>query len=174
MSAHRSLRVPTSTGERYIMTREINLLTISKAYDALPKAQAAYKDAIDPDRYMPMSQEAKDRRTEDLYAAYEAWQNASAILTDAIDAAEGRSTERTITAYDVIESLRSVENSLNIPKKHLEGVSVTIDVNAQRFPKAYRYTPESTIFSATWRKGSWRVTDIYRGECRSPDHTFRR
>lgn len=83
-------------------------------------------------------------------------------LTAAIKAAEGRATARCITPAMISNALEAVEKRLGIMKKRMEGVKVEIDCNAQDFPKAYKYTPESTFFEATYRGGSWRITDIYR------------
>lgn len=100
-------------------------------------------------------------------AAQTAWTDfltASAALSEAIDAEQKRCTSRKIEAKDVCKALAAVEEKLNLPKRLLNGVSVTIDCNAQDFPKAYKYTPESTIFQAAFKSGSWKVTDIFRGK----------
>jgi hypothetical protein len=55
-----------------------------------------------------------------------------------------------------------VEKRLNITKKAMNGVTVCIDIHAQNFPNAYRGTPESTYFTAEYRNGSWRITEISR------------
>ena len=87
-------------------------------------------------------------------------------LTAAIKDAEGRATARTITASDIADVLLEVEKTLGISKKALEGVRVDIDLNAQTFPNSYKYIPESTQFTAVYKSGSWRVTDIRRDRCR--------
>lgn len=100
-------------------------------------------------------------------AAQTAWTDfltASAALSEAIDDAQKRCTSRKLDAQRLCRALREAEKKLDLPKRLLEGVTVEIDVNAQDFPKAYKYTPESTIFQATFKSGSWKVTDIFRGK----------
>lgn len=95
--------------------------------------------------------------------------NAIEMLTKAIKEEEGRATARTITAEEVVDELERIETRLGIAKKALNGVRVLVDMNAQSFPNAYKYTPESTHFEATFKNGSWRVTNIYRLRCCSPN-----
>ena len=87
---------------------------------------------------------------------------AATALTEAIEEAQKRCTARTIDAYTVCRNLEEVERRLDLPKRALEGISVTVDPNAQDFPKAYKYTPESTVFSATYKSGSWKITEVTR------------
>lgn len=91
-------------------------------------------------------------------------------LTLAIKEAEGRASARTITAEEILSTLIRIEDDLHISKKAMNGINVTVDINSQSFPKAYKYTPESTHFSAEYKNGSWRLTDIYRAECKSSFH----
>ena len=97
--------------------------------------------------------------------AAEKYNNACKRLNTAITEAEGRATARTIIVKDIIDEIAFVEKTLGLPKKLLEGVCVYIDSNAQDFPKAYTWMPESTKFHAEFRSGSWRITKIYRGPC---------
>lgn len=83
-----------------------------------------------------------------------------------INEVQGRSTERLITSDNIVKELDTVEKKLGITKKAMEGIQVDIDVHAQDFPKAYKWTPMSTRFCATYRGGKWRVTDIGRHACR--------
>lgn len=84
-----------------------------------------------------------------------------------IKEAEGRATARTITVDDVVDALAEAEEHLDrlSTKKDMIGTTVRVDVNAQRFPRAYNYTPESTHFEAEVTKSGWRVTKVYRAEC---------
>lgn len=92
--------------------------------------------------------------------------DAQANLITAIEEAEGRARERVLYASEAIAVLLKVEDWLGLKKKDLEGVSVTINVHAQEFPRAYKWKPEATIFSATYKSGSWRITKIWRDDCR--------
>ena len=55
---------------------------------------------------------------------------------------------RTIKGIDVINTITEIENRLYsiLHKKDWDGLSFTIDENAQSFPAAYKYMPESTIY----------------------------
>lgn len=53
---------------------------------------------------------------------------------------------------------------LNIPKKEMEGVKI-VYTGAEKFPNAYKYTPESTHFTATYHGGFWRLERVYRDKC---------
>lgn len=84
-----------------------------------------------------------------------------------IKEAEGRSTARTITVDDVVDSLAQAEAHLLLlsTKKDAVGTIVYVDVNAQRFPRAYHYIPESTQFVAEITKSGWKVARVFRGTC---------
>lgn len=86
-------------------------------------------------------------------------------LDKALDESQKRSRERTIGYIDILSALYDIEQTLHIPKRALEGVSVDVDPNAQAFPSAYRYTPYSTHFRAEFRGGCWRITSIERSRC---------
>ena len=85
-------------------------------------------------------------------------------LQTALDTVQKWSRVRTISTWVIIESLETIEKRLGISKKAMEGIKVRVDANAQNFPGAYRGRPESTWFSAEYRKGSWRITSIGRND----------
>ena len=86
----------------------------------------------------------------------------------AIQAAEGRATARTITYEDIIDDIKRVEKHLCISKKAMLNIRADIDHNAQQFPNAYRYTPESTHYTMTRAASGWRLDSISRDTCRAP------
>ena len=83
-------------------------------------------------------------------------------LQAAIEEAEGRAKARTITAMTVLWAVKEVEQTLSIPKKHMIGIRVRCDLHAQKYPNAYKYTPESTQFNLERFPSGWFVTDIER------------
>jgi hypothetical protein len=91
-------------------------------------------------------------------------------LTEAIKAAEMRTRTRKITSEDVIKGCSIAEVRMGIPRKHMDGVTISVDMNAQKFPNCYNGIPESTQFDAINRKGKWYVTKIYRSRCRYAGH----
>ena len=76
-----------------------------------------------------------------------------------------RCRERTITAIDICRELSRIDSELNLSKRAKKGITVRIDCNAQDFPRAYKYTPESTIFEAVFDGKEWCLTDIRRDRC---------
>lgn len=86
-------------------------------------------------------------------------------LKEAIKAAEGRARTRTITPADIVEGCRMAEERMGIPRKHMDGVSISADMNAQNFAKSYSGIPESTQFVAKNVRGKWYVTHVYRDRC---------
>lgn len=91
-------------------------------------------------------------------------------LTEAINAAEGRATARTITAQGITRQLEYIEKTLRIKKKDMVGIKTDVDIHAQNFPNAYKYRPESTHFRAERRSSGWYITDIYRCYTRGAGH----
>lgn len=84
----------------------------------------------------------------------------------ALDNVQKLSKVRTVSVQDINVYLEIADEKLGIPKKYMNGISVTIDVNAQNFPATYSYTPESTIVKAVYKNCNWKITDIYRGPTR--------
>lgn len=74
---------------------------------------------------------------------------------------------RTITETDIVTALIEINEKMGISKAAMEGVTATVDCNAQRFPHCYNGRPESTVFTAIYKRGAWLVTDIYRAECKT-------
>lgn len=93
-------------------------------------------------------------------------------LNTVLDEVQNRCRERTVTAQQIMDALDDITKTLNIPKKAMEGVSVSIDLNAQHFPRAYKYEPMSTIVEAIYGKGKWSVVRIYRGKTRVPSKRY--
>lgn len=90
-------------------------------------------------------------------------------LTAWLEDVQARSRVRTIDAADVLEMLDNAEKSIKsagfseISNSALEGVVGMFDMHAQKFPNAYKGIPESTQFTAVFRRGRWVITDIHRG-----------
>lgn len=92
-------------------------------------------------------------------------ENKKEKLREWIQEAQGRATVRLIKEDDIYRWLDLVESRLGITKKAMQDVYVCIDPNAQDFPRAYKYTPESTQFAAYYKNGSWRILAIKREIC---------
>lgn len=90
-------------------------------------------------------------------------------IEKALNEVQKRCTTRTIDYFDIVHELKAVSNQLCFvcTKKGLENTSVSIDVNGQNFPNAYKYSAESTQFCAIYLKGNWRLVYLGRDYCRS-------
>lgn len=94
------------------------------------------------------------------------YQIANDLLGTAIKEAEGKARERTITADQIVAAVSEIDQKLSISKKAMEGLTVDVDINAQDFPHAYKFTPMSSQFQAEFKNGSWRIICIARDRCR--------
>lgn len=83
-------------------------------------------------------------------------------ITAAIEAVQGRCKQRTITAADVLKLPAKLKDRYGIPYKAMEGCRFDYDANAQDFPKAYKYTPESTVVTVTVKGGKFYLAYIDR------------
>ena len=100
-------------------------------------------------------------------------------ITAAIKEAEGRATARRVCFDDVKKAAEQIERRFGITKKAMVGMVVKVDMNAQEFPMAYRYTPSSTQFDLEKTATGWKLTNIGRGDTGRvrftvrvmPDHT---
>ena len=91
-------------------------------------------------------------------------------IAAAIEVAQGKARERIITPEIVREELEAATRYLNISKKAMEGTIVYINHHDQKFPKAYKYKPEATVFAASFEKRAWRVLWVMRLDCRNFHH----
>jgi len=89
-------------------------------------------------------------------------------IDKAIDLAQERAQVRRITASDVTACVKIVEMRLaskGLPKNLWVGMRFVINPCCQKFPKAYKYCPESTIVELTRFASGWFVTGVCRGTC---------
>ena len=93
-------------------------------------------------------------------------------IEDMIKKAEGRATVRTIGYRDIVDGIATLENSLGIRKKDMIGIVADIDMNAQDFPMAYKYTPASTHFTVIRKASGWDLKEVFRDTTRRYNHRF--
>ena len=89
-------------------------------------------------------------------------------IREMIKKAEGRATARTISAEDIVRFANGYTKTLGISKKALAGTVVVADLNAQHFPNAYKYTPESTQFGLKATSSGWSLMWVERKVCKAP------
>ena len=133
---------------------------------------AAYLDAMRTLKRAEDHAEHYKPRPADVEKAVVLVEKVNASAAAMLAAVQSRATARTITTADMVDALDTVEKRLGISKKALEGCRVDIDVNAQTFPRAYKYTAESTQFSAVYMRGGWRVTSVSREKCNGPSRRY--
>lgn len=93
-------------------------------------------------------------------------------INEAIRKEEGRATARTVTAKDILKAVEDLEHKLGIRKKDMTNITAVIDVNAQDFPRAYKYTPYSTIVVIVRKKSGWNLVNVERDWTRSPKQKY--
>ena len=79
-----------------------------------------------------------------------------------IDEAEGKARERKVTAKQLIACAEKLDKKLGIAAAHLKGVTARVDINAQDFPNAYKYIPESTVATFEHTGRAWALVDVKR------------
>ena len=95
--------------------------------------------------------------------------HAAALAADLADV-QKLARARTITADDVLDVPERIKDRYNIPVAALEGCAFLVDLNAQNFPHAYKYTPESTIMRIKVSGGKFRVVEFFRGRTMTATH----
>ena len=140
------------------MKKAINMKNICAASEYVEKAQADVKFYKSYSRFPDDLSKAQ----ENLEQAKKAYQDAAAPVRAVLDEVQKRSTARNITSEDILSAIDSIEKTFGLPKTKLDGVQAEIDVHAQRYPNAYKYTPESTQFTLENRRGVWYLTDVCR------------
>lgn len=151
--------------------KSINLKKALAAHRAAVNALSQvrfYKQAGLTERFSDQYEFAKGQYAE----AQNALRGELTGISEVIDAAQGKAKERLLDAALVVELLDRLESELGLSRKAMEGVSVTVDPNAQDFPRAYKWTPMSTIFEATYKRGAWVLTDVRRDDCRRASRRF--
>ena len=71
---------------------------------------------------------------------------------------------RTITADDVLHEVKLIEGRLLclLNKCDWQGLGFFVDLNAQKFAKSYKGTPESTVFYVKRLTNSWQLEYVQR------------
>lgn len=75
-----------------------------------------------------------------------------------------RCTARLIN-YNCIDSMsKKLKKYYGLSNKDLNGCKFIIDLHAQTFPSAYKYTPNSTKIILEFKNSYWKIIDIFRAE----------
>lgn len=110
-----------------------------------------------------------DRKCETYRERYSdarsAFADATSALTEELNTIQRKCSARCVTAENIIEALCDICANLGISKASMNGIKAVVNLEAQHFARAYKYTPESTWFTATYKRGQWEITGIYRDVC---------
>ena len=85
-------------------------------------------------------------------------------LTEALKVAQDRCTARTLTCSDIERILEQATEKLNISKANMKGTRLEY-TGAEQFPRAYKYRPESTHFTAEHNGRHWVIIYLDRYTC---------
>lgn len=107
-----------------------------------------------------------ERLTPAAQAAEADYSAAVKPIREAIEAAEGRARERRLTVDQLLAAVDTVERRFAaVKKKNRPGMAVAVNVHAQRFPGAYKWTPEATWARLEWSRRGWALVSVGRDEC---------
>ena len=96
-------------------------------------------------------------------------------VKEALTKANGRAKERLAYPSDVVVAVLMVERHLEkigIPKNLWKGLMVEVDLRAQKFPRAYKWSADSTQFAIERRASGWFLVWTYRGACGEQKYKF--
>lgn len=76
-----------------------------------------------------------------------------------IDMAEGKATQRCLSAQRLVRKVSEWERKVGSPPKRLlRGVMLDVQASGEKFPNAYKYTPMETVVSLNHDTVGWYVT----------------
>ena len=85
-------------------------------------------------------------------------------LKEALEKEQTHCKARVLSCLDVENILNGITDRLSISKKSMDGIKLKY-TGAEKFPRAYKYTPESTHFEAEHNGRYWIVTSVNRSTC---------
>lgn len=143
-------------------------ITIKKATGLYGEAERARRgiervkqnQAIYSDRYLKDYEERLKAMESELKEIAE-----SSGLNAELETVQKRAKVRCTNYDEIFRILTNIEKELNISKKAMNGIKAVIDPNAQDFPRSYKFTPQSTIITAEYKNGAWKI-EIERAETR--------
>lgn len=91
----------------------------------------------------------------------------------ALEEVQGKCTTRTITARNILDFCEGIHEFYRLPKTALDGAFFRVDLNAQKFPNAYKYIPYSTHFEVECHKGRYTLVGITRQQVNAPTRAAR-
>lgn len=123
-------------------------------------------------------EECDKERLDDYKAKHEALAKEKHKVYDKLEAiiakAEGKARERTLTVDELFKALDEIDSYCAQlgTVKDLIGTKVEVNINAQTFPSAYKYTPMSTWFTVERKSSGWDLISVTRDICRATGYYF--
>jgi len=98
-----------------------------------------------------------------------------AKLNGLIKSEQIRCTARIIDYSDIVATVTEIEKKLEslLPKTAWIGVKIYVDLHAQSFPGAYKYSPESTQFIVARGSSDWFIIGLGRAYTCTPTNRMR-
>lgn len=90
--------------------------------------------------------------------------NADKVET-ALNDIQARTSARNIDPYVVAWGANTILEKFKIHKKDLNGCAFIVNYHAQVFPRAYKWTPESTFFKLEYVNNTWYLVNVWRDVC---------
>lgn len=86
-------------------------------------------------------------------------------IKDAINSAEGKATQRTMTVSGLTSLIKQLEANSAVallPKKFRTGITAWLQ-QSHKLPSSYKYSAEATGVKVAWRaKDGWHLVDVQR------------
>ena len=81
-----------------------------------------------------------------------------------IDKAQERAKKRCISVEMIFSYVSFIDMQFSgVPAVKKVGLAYEVDPYAQHYPNAYKFSPESTLFTVEYCKTGWFLTDLHRG-----------
>ena len=147
--------------------KPINLKNMLKAEKQVEICESALRSAKTfQDRWPQDVLKAEEK----LAHAREEYAMAILPVISALDDVQKRAKTRTIDDWSICQAIKEIEERLDIisSKTDAIGTIAEVDYNAQHFPNAYKFTPESTQITLVKKSSGWTLTSIQRNKCKSP------
>ena len=147
--------------------KPINLNAMLKAKEQIELCKTDVEIAKNLQDRWPQDVPKAEGKLEQAKAEYA---KAIAPVIDALDAVQKRAKTRTIDDWSICQAIKEIEERLDIISSRTDaiGTIAEVDYNAQHFPNAYKYTPESTQITLEKKRNGWTLTYVERNKCKTP------
>lgn len=82
-----------------------------------------------------------------------------------LELVQKRTSCRNVTIDEIFDVVNDVQKIYKVSKKALNGLTVTVNLNAKKFPGAYKYIPYCTVFKIKFTNVGANLIYIWRDKC---------